>query len=454
MRADAVSGLFEAILPREVILDAVRRLGVQKRVRFFDPVEMVIQLILLGGTAEAGRMGAAIRDYSDVVGKRVARSAAYRWFDEEFLALMRELSALALKYTDAAPRHLPGVLAGRRDWRVIDSTTVKLLRALAEDYPGTGDYAALKVHVELSLGCENVVDYHITPARRHDSAELQVDETRKGTGLIVDLGYVSHKLLKDCRDHDVQVVVRLKGGWKLFVDTAVKAGELADWEFPDSLAAHFDGVALPATLEVPLDIDVRLGDADGDIVARLVNVETPEGWRAYLTTVPRATHDAEAVAFLYGLRWGVELQNKLAKTGCQLDEIDAVKPVSAEVLVHASMLASIIANGLTHLEHVDQGLVGEKVVKLKRPPHHAMLMWKCVITSAPRIAALLAHPEATHEKGWDHVARFLEGLAQDPNWRASPSPIDDAKGRNAEGRAFWRSRPAKKRASTRGGGVK
>lgn len=454
MRAEAVSELFDTILPRVVIMEAVRRLGVQKRARFLDPVELVIQLVLLGGTAEAGRLGAVLREYMDVTGRKLARSAAYRWFDEEFLALMKELVARALAYTQGAPVHLPGVLAGRTDWRVVDSTTVKLLRALVEDFPGTGDYAALKVHVELSLGCENVVDYSITPARRHDSVELVVDEKRRGTGLIVDLGYVSHKLLRACQEHDVQVVVRLKGGWKVFMDSAVKAGEMLDWKFPEAFAAYFDGGALPATLEVPLDVDVRLGGPNGTIVVRLVNIETPEGWRAYLTTVPRATHNAEAVAFLYRLRWGVELQNKLAKSGCQLDEIDAVKPVSAEILVHASMLASIIANGLAHLEHLHQGMVGEKVVKPKRPPHHAMLEWKCVRAAAARISALLAHPDAEHDGGWERVAGFLQHAAADPNWRRSPSPIDDAKGRNAEGRAFWRSRPTTPRVGARSGGLK
>jgi hypothetical protein len=305
--AAAVRGLFEEALPRDKIMEAAARLEVQQRVRHFDPPAMVMALVMLGGTAEAGRIGAALREYFESGQKKVARSAAYRWFDEEFLLLMQELSDGLLAYVRRMPVHLPGVLAGRRDWRVVDSTTVKLDKALLDSFPGTGEYAALKVHVELSLGVENVVGYKITPARRHDSPELVVDESRRGTGLLVDLGYVSHALLRACHEHDVHLVVRLKDGWNVFLDTAVQVGELDDWALPEELLGYLDGQALPANLDLPFDVDVRLGGPDSATCARLVNVATPEGFRAYLTTLPRATHDADAVAFLYRLRWSVEL---------------------------------------------------------------------------------------------------------------------------------------------------
>lgn len=450
MDAAVVRSLFEAVLPRDAIMEAVKRLGVQKRVRHFDPPAMVMALVMLGGTAEAGRIGAALTEYFESGRPRVARSAAYRWFDGEFLEFMKELAAASMRYVGAMPVHLPGVLAGRRDWRAVDSTVVKLDNTLKDAFPGTGDYAALKVHVEISLGVENVVDYKITPARRHDSPELTADESRRGTGLLVDLGYVSYRLVQACSEHDVHLVVRLEDGWKVFIDTAVRAGELDQWQIPDELFSYFDGDSLPSSLEVPFDIDVRLGGPDSSICARLVNVATPEGFRAYLTTLPRSTHDADAVAFLYRLRWSIEIQNKLAKSCCQLDHIDAKKPVSAEILVHAAMIASMLANALAHLAHLDQGMVGGKVVRPKRPPHHAMLVWKCVVSSAWRIADLLAHPKAGQRLGWDHVASFLTRGGQDPNWRRKPSAIDDAKGRNAAGRAYWKSRPPPKAVAKRG----
>ena len=444
MRAEDVRELFETVLPNEFIAEAARRLGVQERQRVLDPVELVMSLVLMGGTAEAGRIAATIRDYFDRGNKQVARSAYYRWFDAQLLALMVELVERAKAHVRSMPRHLPGILAGRTDWRAVDSTTIHLDDALKDLYPGTGEYAALKVHVELSLGCENVVDYHISPAREHDGPHLVIDESRRGTGLLVDLGYVSHDLFRACEEHDVHLVVRLKGGWNVFLDPNVMAGDVRDWVCAPELLEHLDsGLPFDARKNGKLDVDVQMGPAGAPVRARLVTVETPEGLRAFLTNLPRSTHSAAEVTMLYRLRWGVELQNKLAKTGCQLDEVTAKTPIPMEILVHAAMLASMLANAAAHLEHLDQGLVGQKTPKLKRPPVHAMAIWKYIVTGSPRLIDLLRG--VPRRDGWDHVARVLTRGGQDPNWRRKPSPIDMVKGRTASGRP-WREPSGRARA--------
>ena len=446
MQGSDVRGMFEAVFQRDELIELVKRLGVQKRQRHFDPLDMVLRLVLLGGTAEAGRLAAAVRDYFEAGHTKVQRSAYYRWFDAEFCELMEHISARARTYVGAMPKHLPGILAGRRDWLAQDSTVVKLLDCLYADFPGTGTYAALKVHTLVSLGCENVVEYEITPAREHDSPKLVLDERLSGTGLIVDLGYVSHALLRRAAELDIQLVVRLKKGWAAYLDVSGPGLVVADWKFPASIEEYFDGeTRLPTELGVPLDVDVVLGRPGSTVRARLVTVEVDDGHMAFLTTVPRKTHDAAAVGMLYRLRWGVELQHKLAKSGCQLDHITAKSPVSARILVHSAMIASMLANATAHLEHVSQGMVGEKSKRPIRPPHHAMLNWKCIVAAAPRISDLLQNPDGGQKLGWDHVASVLTHGGADPNWRRKPSPIDDAKGRNATGIAYWKLRPPKPR---------
>lgn len=441
MEGTAVEALFSTILPYESIKAAASRLGVVKRDRYLDPMTLVLSLVLNGGTAEAGRIASALRDYVDRGGREVARSSSYKWFDSELLALMEELATNAQNHVLAMPHSLPGVFAGRKDWRSFDSTTVKLPRASPEVFSGTGDYAALKVHVEMSLGVENVVGWHVTEARKHDGPELIVDERRAGTGLLVDLGYVSHDLVRRCNMHDVHFVIRLKNGWKTFLNDQVFFRDVEKWKLPDEYLETFGETSLPRVLEAEMDVDVALGNASTGPQARLVNVQTPDGWRAYLTNVPRDTHDSAAIAFLYALRWGVELQNKLAKSCCDLDQIYVSSKTSAEILVHSAMLASLIANALAHLEHVSQGYVDQRVVKPtgKRPPVHAMLMWKGVQTAAPRLVRLLTG-DPDECRTWQQVADYFVHVAKDPNWRNKPSPIDDAKGRNAAGRALRKHR--------------
>ena len=436
MEAAALRTVFETVLPLETINDAVVRLGVQKRQRSLDPVKLLFSLVLMGGTSECGRLAAVVRDYFRRGGKEVVAGAYYKWFDDELLALMRELSDNALTYVEQMRPHLPGILSGRRDWRAVDSTVVKLRDELIGEWPGTGTYAALKVHKVYSLGVENVVAYHITPARRHDGPELTIDETWRGMGLIVDLGYAGFQLLQACQAHDVHIVVRLKDGWKVYLDDSVKPEVKRTWVgvTPEQRDGKADFELTESEL---LDVDVTVGPPEASVPMRLVGVPLDREYGLFLTSVPRNTHSAVEVGELYRLRWSIEIDNKLAKSGCQLDEITAEKPVSAEILVHAAMLASILANAIAHLDAVAQGAVGSRTVRLKRPPIHALILWKCIVAAASDLAALLANP-ATTNKDWAHSASFLTAGGADRNWKLKPSPIDRVKGRTASGRA-WRS---------------
>jgi hypothetical protein len=436
MDATPLRQMFEAVLPNQLIVDAIERLGVQKRKREADPLALVYSLILMGGTWESGRIATVMRDYFDRGGSRVVASAYYRWFDDELLALMRELSAAALDYARKMPSHLPGILAGRRDWRIVDSTTVKLSDRLADVWPGTGQYAALKVHKVFSIGVENVASYTITPARRHDSPELVVDESWRGTGLIVDLGYAGFRLLRDCAAHDVHVVMRLKDKWAVYLDGAASAADRAAWLGVD--AGRVAGGEFRVDEERPLDVDVVVGPPEDPIPMRLVGITMDKEYGLFLTNLPRATHTHEEVGMIYRLRWGIEIENKLAKTGCQLDEITAERPVSAEILVHASMIAAIIANAIVHLDHLDQGAVAEKTVRFTRPPLHPILVWKCVVTGAHRLSEMLGDPN-TPLSAWARVAANLTAGGADRNWKRKPSAMDRVKGRTASGRA-WRNR--------------
>jgi hypothetical protein len=77
MEGTTVEALFKTILPYESIKAAANRLGVVKRDRYLDPMTLVLSLVLNGGTAEAGRIAAALRDYVDRGGREVARSWSY-----------------------------------------------------------------------------------------------------------------------------------------------------------------------------------------------------------------------------------------------------------------------------------------------------------------------------------------------------------------------------------------
>ena len=449
-KTDLLREAMDKIIPVHRIEEAVKRLGVQQRRRQLDPVGLVTRMIFVGGTAEAGRLAAVLRDYYQDGHPQPARSAAYRWFDEELLALMKELVDGALDYVASMPHSLPGILQGPTDWRAFDSSTVKLPDALMPTWAGTGEYAAVKIHKEYSLGVENVVGYHIGPAREHDNLHLVVDETRRGTGLLVDLGYASHDLLRRCERFDVAYVIKGKGGWNLYVDDSVDSSSRARWKVPADWTCPDASEPLSLPEEGDLDIDITLGDEADPILARLVAFSAKGKRVVLLTNLSRETHPIDAVGMLYRLRWAIETDYKLVKSGCQLDEITAERPVAAEILIHASMLASILANAFCHASHVEDGGVGTKAPKMSRPPLHPLLVWKFVVVAATSLTDILLGDEDPR-RPWEGRRKLIMSTGGDPNWRNRPSPIDEVKGR-IPSRRPWK--PGTKMKSVRHQGPK
>jgi hypothetical protein len=421
--------MLESILPAPTITAAVLATGFQRRHRKLDPIALVRALVLSGGTPDGGRQADALRAYLEQGVPAVVRGAFYAWFNEPLGALMADLGAKAAAYALSMPTHLPGILAGVRDWRAVDSTVVKLRGALAATFPGTGDYASLKVHKEYSLGVENVVAYHITSGRDHDGPELVVDEKRRGTGLVVDLGYASHDMLRKCRKHDVQVIIKLKDGWNVFLDESVSAAQRATWVVGSEFEGHLRGGGdVPLGKKGAFDIDVTVGPEGDPIPLRLVGVPNERGYCTFLTTLPRSTHSLYDIGTLYRLRWAIEVDNKLSKSACRLDHVQAETMVSALVLVHAAMIASILANAIVHADHVGRGCVGMRVLRLTSAPLHPMLVAKMVAQMADRLSVTMADHAATSDT-WDRLAVLIQHMGRDPNWRRRPSAIDEVKGR-------------------------
>src|SRR5262249_38432909 len=155
------------------------------------------------------------RVYFENGAPRVARGGFYAWFGPKLEATMAGLAERALTYARAQPLDLPPIMKSyARDWHIVDSTTLKLQDELIAEYPGDGKYAALKVHKRLSVGTGTVYCYHLSPAKEHDAPHLVLDESFRGLGLLVDLGYASLAFIADCATYGVSFVMRLKESWK------------------------------------------------------------------------------------------------------------------------------------------------------------------------------------------------------------------------------------------------
>lgn len=143
MTGESLRTMLETVLPEAEISAGVRATGFQQRERKLDPVALVRALVLSCGTPDGGWQVDALRAYLEHGGPTVVRGAFYGWFNQPLGLLMSRMGSKPTAYARSMPTHLPGILAGRPDWRVTDSTVVKSRTALLPEFPGTGDYASL-----------------------------------------------------------------------------------------------------------------------------------------------------------------------------------------------------------------------------------------------------------------------------------------------------------------------
>jgi putative transposase len=425
MTGDEVRQVFEAMLPQDEIERLCQQCGVIERQRKLHLGMLVRAMVISAGTPGGAYQADVLRAYLEFAVPHVTRAAFYRWFDVPLEQCMAALAERALAYVQAQQVDLPGPLSGVKDWYIVDSTTVTVRDALIDVFPGTGDYAAIKVHKVLSVGCGAPVRYHFSPAREHDSRHLTIDESWRGCGLLADLGYASLERLRACEAHDVRFVIRLKDNWKPKVDYIAR-GQVTQEFFP--------GTDLDALLEAEIlvldgraiDADVHIGGAKQPLYLRLVGVQTPKGYGFFLTNLPPRLGPLQ-VADLYRVRWEVELSIRLDKSVNRLDAIDAEQPCSLKTLLHASLMASTIAAILAHTHNLKTRPSQGDVSRTEAPLHPRLLALQLAV-SCQSIAQAFDLKGTAAKRQWDKIAELLTHSGKDPNWRRRPSVLDQLRG--------------------------
>jgi hypothetical protein len=435
VRGIDVREVFEAILPDATLLELARATKLQERARKMDVVGLLRAMIVAAATGYGGRQADIMRLYFEGGATSVVRGGFYGWFGAELEAVMLAVRQRALSYARTLPRDLPGLLGDHvTDWHIVDSSTVKLNKALIAEYPGTGDYAALKVHKRFSVGLGTTLDYHLSPAREHDNIHLTIDETWSGLGVLLDLGYASFKLIRDCNQHGVHFVIRLKESWKPKVQHVARGSITKTFLAGSDLEGLLADEVLLLDGKV-VDVGVSFGTGKATVNCRMVGVPAPDGgYRFYLTSLPGAVGPRQ-IADLYRVRWEIESDNKLDKSCSHLDEIGARTGPAVRALVHASMVSSILACLLAHHHRLNERPPPRKGTERKTPPVHTQALALAMGAAASTIAAAMNLKGTKADAEWERIAGYLTHLGKDPNWRRSPSILDQLRG--------WRITPGR-----------
>jgi hypothetical protein len=427
---------FQGIITESIIEKYAEGLGVVVRCRKRDIVKLVNSLILSAGSDDSGVLAEAMKRYNTEVEakKRVVRGGFYAWLDDEMADLMECMVESAMNYAASLPPFLPGILGGVEDWLIFDSETITLRDALADVYPGSGSAAAVKVHKELSVGRGCMTDYHLSPAREHDSPHLEIDERYWGCGLLFDLGYVSIVRIQECETHNVKFAHRLKDSWKPTVNS-ISRGEIRGEFFE---GADFDELLMDEVIVLDgrcVDAKVTLGKGKETVTCRLVMIPGPTGYLIYLTNLPRGSHGPRQVGDLYRVRYEIEIDNKLDKSGAQLDQISATTKSSVRIQLCAKLLHSLIVDVLIHKDNLDRVRNGHVC---RGPLHRLALAFALRARHALLTVALIA--DDTPFEKWNDLAALIFNDGRDPNWRSRPSILDTLLGLTAA-----RGRPRKKK---------
>jgi putative transposase len=436
MTGEDVRQVFEAILPPQEIERLCAQFGVIERQRKLPLGMLVRAMVIAAGTPGGAYQADVLRSYLEGEVPRVARSAFYRWFDEPLAQFMAALADRALAYARAQQIDLTGILGGVKDWSIVDSTTIRVRDALRDEFPGTGNFAALKVHKVFSVGCGAPVRYHFSPAREHDSRHLQIDASWQGCGLLADLAYASLARLRACNEHGVRFVIRLKDNWKPKVDYLAR-GQVTQ--------AFCPGTDLDVLLEQDIlvlrghaiDADGRVGSAKHPLHLRLVGVHTPKGYCFFLTNLPPQLGPRQ-VADIYRVRWEVELSIKLDKSVHRLDQVDAERPCSVKTLLHASLIASLIAALLAHTHNLQTCPPQAGESRTEAPLHPRRLALQLAV-SCQSIAQAFDLRGAAAKRRWQQIADLLTHSGRDPHWRRRPSVLDQLRG--------WKRQPVASKQS-------
>jgi putative transposase len=430
MRGEDVRKIFESILPDAVLVELARAHKLQERERKLDVVRLVRAMVIAAATGYGGRQADVLRAYVQLGAEDLVRGAFYARFGEALENVMKAVSELALRYASECVRDLPGWLGEHvTDWHIVDSTTVKLHKNLLSEYQGTGDYAALKVHKRFSVGVGTTVGYHISSAREHDNLHLNVDASWKGLGLLADLGYASFKLIADCNQHGVRFVIRLKDSWRPKVQHVARASLTKTFLKGSDLNAMLADGTLLLDGRV-FDLDVTFGQGSRVVSCRLVGIPVPDmdgGYCFYLSNLPRKVGPRQ-IADLYRVRWEIESDNKLDKSCSRLDEIGAQSGPAVRALVHASIVSSMLACLLAHHHRVHETVPPEAGAERTVAPIHPQSLLRMMGAASSSIATALALTGPAAVAEWDRIAGYLEHLGKDPNWRRSPSILDQLRG--------------------------
>lgn len=245
---------------------------------------------------------------------------------------------------------------------ICDSTWIRLhqeLKNVFSSFGGSCSDAFCKIQLSYNLLINQIDSIKLTKCTKNDSTySVELLKTlKKGSLLLVDLGYFSSSFFSKVHANGAYFISRLKSGVKIFNPTTqkeidilklLKSTKVPNFEF-DILLGINQGLALPVRLigsRVPKTIAEqrrrKCKNKDGRIKnPKKITLELCD-WTLIITNTQAELIPAEQVYILYGLRWQIEIIFKQLKSILQIHKINTRNKDRVRTEIYGKLIAATI----------------------------------------------------------------------------------------------------------------
>lgn len=213
----------------------------------------------------------------------------------------------------------------------VDSSIVTLWDSLALKFPGTFNYASVKLHACIDLMTGAVDWYKHTPGSTHDSQCFPTLRASQGKLFIFDLGYWSYELLVKISNKGAFFLSRIKTSASLVIKETV-SGIGKKHVGSDLLSLNFKksrGKIIEAIVQVVVD-----GKSHSYRAVGFWN-STEKCYHWYITNLKC---EMKYIYLLYKLRWQVELSFKACKSTINIDNMPTTHPYAVLTLLLVGLI--------------------------------------------------------------------------------------------------------------------
>ena len=363
LSSEAIRSLLTSLFPSAMIEDLAREREVVVRDRKID-VRMLVWTLVVGFAVggESRSIAGYRRAYEAATDQTLVPSSFYDRFTEELATLLRDLLDHAVEAV-AVPHTLAPAFEQFRDVIAVDATIVRLCRFLAEFEATHSGESGLTLYLVHNLTEQSVISTEITDETSHESTLFETGSWLAGRLFLLDLGFFKFRRFALIDENDGFFVSRLKRS-----SNPTITEELQEWPgraIPLEGKGIFDVAGDLYRKHIDVEVEVEFqrrpygGTQSWDSKRfRVVGVrdeDADDGYRLYITNLPRDRFEPEKISTLYRARWVVELLFRELKSRYSLGEFETEKAHIVEIQVLAALLTLVVSRAILRafVEHAE-----------------------------------------------------------------------------------------------------